>query len=112
MQMVEMRVRNQHQVDRRKIGNAQSGTAKTFQNEQPPRKVGINDDILSTDLDEEAGVPNEGDAELAVAGETRLVGLSRARSDRRVAHQSTELSGALAKGRIAKSLFNHPANRA
>ena len=76
MQVIEVRVRDQHNVDGRQIGNAQAGTAQAFQHEEPAREIGIDDDVLSADLQEEAGVADEGDAEFAVGDEARLVGLA------------------------------------
>ena len=109
MKMIEVRVSDQHQIDSRKIGDAQAGAAQAFEHEQPAREIGIDDHALSANLHEEAGVADEGDAEFAVGGEARLVGFAAARSYRRAAHQSSELGGAFTKGRIAKRLFNHPA---
>ena len=92
-----------------KIGNAQAGTAQAFQHEQPAREVRIDDDALPANLHEEAGVTDEGDAEFSVGDEARLVSLTEARSYRGTAHQTSELSGAFTKGRIAKRLLDHPA---
>ena len=72
VQMIEVGVRNQHQVDGRKIGDAQAGTAQALQHEQPAREVGIDDDALAANLHEEAGVADEGDAEFSVGGKSGL----------------------------------------
>src|ERR1700739_1238641 len=109
MQVIEMGVRNQHQVDGGKVCDAQSGTAQAFQNEQPPREVGVDNDVASADLYEETGMPDERDAEFAIGDQAWLVGLATAGSNRGVPHQTSELAGALAKRRIAKRLLDHPA---
>jgi len=88
---------------------AQAGTTQAFQYEEPAREVGIDHDALSANLHKEAGVANEGDAEFSVGGEAGRVSLTVARSDGGVAHQTPELGGAFAEGRIAKRLLNHPA---
>ena len=71
MQMVEMRVRYENQIDRRQVGDAKSRSAKPLQHKQPPRKIGIDDHTLAADLNEEAGVADEGDAEFAVGDARR-----------------------------------------
>ncbi len=109
MQMVKMRVRHENQVNRRQVRDSKSGSAQPLENKQPPRKVWVDNDTLTADLHEEAGVSNEGDAQLAVGRETRLVSLTTTWGDGGVTHQSSELGSALTKGRIAKRLFNHRA---
>jgi hypothetical protein len=59
VQMVEVGMRNQHQVDGRKVAQLYSGLSQTLQHKQPAGKIGIDDDVLSTDLDEEAGMAYE-----------------------------------------------------
>src|ERR1039458_9364543 len=63
VQVVEVRVRNQHRVDRGQLPQLQSGTAQPLENENPARKVGIDQNILSPDLEEEAGMSDEGRSE-------------------------------------------------
>src|SRR5450759_4533007 len=74
MKVVEVRVRNQHRVDRRQLSQLQSRTAQSLENENPAREVGVHQDVLSPDLEEEAGMSDEGYAQLATAGEHRLTG--------------------------------------
>src|ERR1039458_404623 len=109
MEMIEVGMGHQHHVDGRQIGDSESGTAQAFQDEQPAREVRIDDDALSANLHEEAGMPDEGDAELAAGGEAGFVSLAVARSYSGMAHQPSELGGALTKGRIAERLLDHPA---
>src|ERR1700704_6441210 len=87
----------------------QARAAQTFQDEEPARKVGINDDTLSANLHEEAGVANEGDPEFSIDSQTRLVSFTTPRRHGGATHQTSELGGAFAKGRIAKRLLDHPA---
>ena len=65
--------------------------------------------LLPADLQEEAGVADEGDAEFAVRNQPRFVRLAAQWSHSRVAHQASKLRRAFAQGRIAKRCFNHPA---
>src|SRR5579864_6157626 len=109
MKMIEVGMRDQNQIDRGKIDNAQAGPSEAFQNEEPAREIRVDDYALPAHLHKKAGVPDEGDAELAVGSQARLVRLPRAGSYRGVPHQTSKLSGALAKGRIAQRLLDHPA---
>lgn len=109
MQVVEMRVRNQDKVNCRKIGDTQARTTQALQNEQPAREVGIDDDAFAANLDEETGMADECNAEFTVRCQSWLVSLAAAPGHGGVPHQPSKLRGALAKGRIAKRLFNHPA---
>src|SRR5947209_2323264 len=108
MQAIKVRVGNQHDVNGRKIGNAQSWPAKPFEHEQPTGKVRIDHHTLSADLQEKARMANEGYAELPVRSEARLVRLADARSHCRVPYQASKLGGAFAESRIAKRLLDHP----
>ena len=76
MQVVEMRVRNENRVNWGKVCDAQTRTTKTLQHEQPAGKVGIDEDVFSADLQEEAGMSDESDAELTVCREPGLVSLT------------------------------------
>jgi hypothetical protein len=109
MQVIEVGVRDQHRIEGGEVGYAQARTAQTFQYEEPACEVRIDDNALAANLHEKTGVANEGDAEFSVGGKSRLVGFTPARSHCRVAYQTSELSGAFAKGRIAKRLLNHSA---
>ena len=80
MQVIEMRMRDEHEIDRWQISNAQPRTTEPLQHKQPPREIGINQNTFSPNLYEEACVSDEGDAEFSVGGETRLVSLTGARS--------------------------------
>src|ERR1700687_3475669 len=78
MQMIEMRMRDQHHVDGRQVGDAKSGTTQAFQYKKPACEIGIDDDALAANLHEEAGVPDKGDAEFSVGGQPWLVSLAAA----------------------------------
>src|ERR1700685_3278380 len=107
--MVEVRVRNKNQVDRRQIAHPQPRTAQPLQHKKPACKVGIDRHALPAHLQKKAGVTDEGESQFAVIGEAWLVGLSATWGDGRMAHQMTELSSALAQGRIAECGFDHTA---
>ena len=74
--MVEMRVRDENEIDRRKICDPQAGTPKPLQYKQPAGEVGIDHDTLARDLHKETGMTDKGDAKLSIAGEARLVSLT------------------------------------
>jgi len=107
-----VRVRDEDQINRRKIADAQTRAPEPLQDEQPPGKVWIDHYVSATDLHEEAGVPDKGDPELSVSDEAWFMSLAAAGGDRRMPHQTRELSGAFAESRIPECLFDHPGSRA
>jgi len=109
MQVIEVRVRDQHQIDRRQVRDAQAGAAQAFEHEEPAGKIRVDDDVLSADLQKETGVADKGDAEFAIGHEARLVRLAVTRCYGRTAHQASEIRGAFTKGRIADRFPDHPA---
>ena len=88
MKVIEMRVRHQDQIDGWKIGNAQTRTPETLQNEQPARKIGIDDDALSADLHEKAGMANERNAKFSISRQARLMRLTATPGYGRMPHQT------------------------
>ena len=72
VQVIEMSMGDQNGVDGRQIAQAQSGTAKALEDENPLREIGIDDEILATHLDEKTGVSNESDAKLLASSHDRL----------------------------------------
>lgn len=66
MQVIEMRVGDQHDVGRRQIAQIQSWLTQALQDEKPAREVGIDDNVVASNLEEKAGVPDERDAQFAV----------------------------------------------
>ena len=66
VQVIKVRVRHQDKIHRRQVAQVQSRLTQALEDEQPAREVGIDDDVLSANLQKEAGVSDEGDAELAV----------------------------------------------
>ena len=108
VQMIEVRMRHQHQIDSRQIAHSNPGTPQPLQHKQPAREVRIDHHALPADLHEEAGMANERDPQFAVGDETRFVRLSAQRSHGGMPHQSPELRRTLAEGRIAKRCLDHP----
>ena len=76
MQMVEMRVRDENQIDRRKICDPQPGTPKSLKYKQPAREVGVDHHILAGDLHKKTGMTDKGDTQLSIAGKAWFVGLT------------------------------------
>lgn len=85
----------------------QPGLADTLQQKQPARKVGVNDNILSAELQEEAGVSDEGKAQLSVSRQLGLMRLSRAWSHRGMPYQTRKLARPLAQGGIIQGSLDH-----
>ena len=105
MQVIEVGMGDQDQIDWGKIADVDSRLPQALQNEQPAGKIGINDHILSPNLQEKAGMPNKGNPHLPTGYQHRFVRFPGSRRDRRVANQSSKLPGASAQGGISKSLF-------
>src|SRR5260221_5110631 len=105
--MIEMRVRDQHQIDRRKVSDPQAGLAQALQHKKPAGEIGIDDDIFAAYLQEKTGMAYEGHAHLPVGRQDRTVGFARPRRHHRVAHQVAELLGAAAQRRILERIFRH-----
>src|ERR1700689_5359402 len=76
MQVIEVRMGDEDEVCRRQVAQVQSGLAQTLEHEEPARKIRIDDDILSADLQEETRMSDEGDAELAISDEGGFVRLA------------------------------------
>ena len=107
MQVVEVGVRNEHQIHGRKIANSNPGLPEALEHKQPAGEIGIDDNILSPYLQEEAGVTDKGDAHLPTRNQNRFMRLPSAGSNRRMANQSSKLPGTPAQGGISQSLFQH-----
>lgn len=112
MQVIEVRMRDQHKINGRQIGNSQARTAQPFEDKQPRRKIRVDYYIVSTNLQEKARVPDEGNAEFSVVDEARFVSFPDAGSDCGMPHQFSKLAGTSTKSRIAKRLLDHPAAKA
>src|SRR5579862_9062507 len=100
MQMVKMRMRHQHQVNRRKITQPYARFFQPFQDKQPAGKIWIDDYVASAHLDEEAGMADERNSQFLVPDQLGLVSFSRAWRYRRVLYQPPEGAGTLTKDGI------------
>jgi hypothetical protein len=107
VQVVEVGVGNQHQVDRGQVTHLQTWPSNPFQDEEPARKVGIDDDILAADLEKETGVPDECQAQLAIGHQLWFMGAAGPGSDYGMAYQAAELPGTLAKRGILERILQH-----
>src|ERR1700736_2826372 len=96
MQVIKVRVRHQNKVHRRQVAQVQSRLTQALEDEQPAREVGIDDDVLSANLQKEAGVSDEGDAEFAVGNQLRFMSLAGARRHYGMPYQAREVAGSLA----------------
>ena len=66
MQVIEVCVRHQDEIHGRQVAQIQSRLTQALENEQPAREVGIDDNILSADLQKETRMSNEGDTQFPV----------------------------------------------
>jgi hypothetical protein len=64
MQVIEMRVRDQNQVDRRQVMRVEAGVAKTLHRAMPERPVRIDEDVSAFHLHQEARVSQPRDPDL------------------------------------------------
>src|SRR5713101_6976380 len=105
--MIKMRVSDQHNINRREVVDFDPWLPQPFQHEQPARKIRVNDNVLPTNLHQEAGMANERDSHLAVRNQLRLVRFSNSRGDGGMPYESAKLPGAFAEGRILERLLQH-----
>jgi len=111
MQVVKVGVGDQDYIHGGQIAQFESGTAKAFQDKEPAREVGVDNDVMLANLKEKAGVSDEGDAEFAIRDEFSLMGLTGEGGDCRVAHQAGELAGTLAESRILQRRLQYRFNQ-
>ncbi len=97
MQVIKVRVSYEDHIRRRQIAQVQTRLPQAFKHEEPARKVGINDDVMSADLQEETGMSDESDAEFTIRNQCRLMRLSGTRCDRGMPDQARELACTLAQ---------------
>ena|SRR5258707_385784 len=107
MQVVEMRMSDEHQIDGRKIIDSDPRPPQSFQDKQPAREVWINHDVFSADLQEKSGMANESDTQLAIGNKFGLMRFANARGDGGMPYELPKLLGALAQSRIFERLFQH-----
>ena len=97
---------DENEVNGRQVGDADTGTAQAFKNEDPGGIVWIDDDVLTADLNQEAGMSDESNAEFLGFRGNRLMCNSGARGHRGVANKLTELFGFLAKSDLQHEGLN------
>ncbi len=107
MEVIEMRMGDEHQINGRKISDAQARLSQALKDEEPAREIGVDHGIFPADLQEKAGMADKSNTHLAIGDKHRLVGLARARRDRGVTNQFPELLGSFAQRRILKRVFQH-----
>ena len=59
-----MRVRQQHQINRRQVADFQPGALDALQQKQPVRKIRVNQHVQVRELDEKRRVADPGDGDL------------------------------------------------
>jgi hypothetical protein len=95
VQVIEMRVGYEHNVHRRQVAEIESGLPQALKNEKPACEVGIDDDILSANLEKEAGMTDEGEAELSLGDEFGFVSFAGTRGDHGMPYEVSKLARAL-----------------
>jgi len=100
MQMIEMRMRDQNQVDGRQVTKLYSRTPQAFKHEKPSGKIGVDDDVLMAHLQKEAGMSDERQAKFAIGYELGFVRSTLAACNRRATHQAPEGPRAFTKDGI------------
>jgi len=78
-----MRMRKEHEIDRREVPEFETGTLDPLQQEKPVRKIRIDQHIQVVELHQKRSMANPGDGHLAGAqfGEDRFVVLSGTRRE-------------------------------
>lgn len=95
--MIEVGMRDQHQIHRRKVADLDPRLPQPFEHKKPVGKIGINHYVLATDLQEKSGVSDESDSHLAIRNQDRFVGLTNPGGNCRMTDQASELAGATAQ---------------
>ena len=83
MKMIEVRVRQQNQTNRRQIFYLQAGPLNALEEKKPVRKIRVNQHVQVRELDEKRRVTDPGDGDLAVLqfGKHRAARLAVARRE-------------------------------
>lgn len=69
VQMIEMGMRDEHDIHRRQVAQMESRMAEALQHKEPAREVRIDYNVHSADLQKEAGVADECQAKLSIGNE-------------------------------------------
>ena len=65
VKVIEVRVRQQHEINRRQIADLQAGALDAFQQKQPVREIRIHQHVQVGELDQKRRVADPGDRHLA-----------------------------------------------
>jgi len=95
MQVIEMRVGDEHGVKRWKFLDAKSGTAQTFEYEKPGSKDWIDDDVRAADLQKKRRVSDERNPHLVLCGKHGAVSTSGTAGHGRVLYELAKLASFL-----------------
>jgi hypothetical protein len=92
MEVIEVRVRQEDEVDRRKIGEFQSRSPQPLQEKQPIGKVRIDQDVEIRELNQEGGMtdPRDGDLSVRQLWKDRFLGCPRAPRQQRLPYHVME----------------------
>jgi hypothetical protein len=107
MQVIEMRMGDQHQINGRQIAEFYAGLAQSFQHKKPSREVRIDYDVLAAHLQEKTCMTNESNPHLAIGDQNRLVRFADSRGHSGVPYELPKLPRALAHSRTLDRLSQH-----
>ena len=107
MQVVKVCMRDQYEIDGRQVADADTGLSQSLQNEEPSRKIRIDQYVFTTHLDKEAGVADKGQAQLTIADQFWLVNFTGAGSDGGMSDEAGELAGTPAQRSILDGGLKH-----
>ncbi len=65
VEVIEMRVGDEDEVDVGQVGDGEAGALEPLDDDEPVGPVGIDEDVVPRRLDEERGVADPGDGDLA-----------------------------------------------
>src|SRR5262245_20715363 len=106
-----MGMSNQHYIELWQIFDAHARMPQAFQHKQPAGKIRINQNALSAQLKEEAGVPDEGDSQVALDDGDGLVALAGAAGQSGMPYDTSELAGLSSQSDIEHELFELDAQK-
>ena len=66
--MIEMSMRYQHHVNGRQVSNPDTGPLEALENEDPLRKVWVDQEVFAANLQEKTRVAYKSDAKLPASG--------------------------------------------
>ena len=97
MEMIEVRVRQQHHINRRQIFDLEAGAFEPLLQKKPVRKIRIDQHVQIRELDQEGGMadPRDGDLAMFQLGKNRALMLAVARREQGFPDQLAKKCGGI-----------------